>query len=139
MLRFLTGRVLGGLVSIFGASVIAFVFLRALPANPARLVLGPLASNEAVNALRHQMGLDDSLPVQYWHYISDFLTGNWGFSYTAGEPVRDQIGARLPASLELGLWAFLFAFFFAVLLALLTTYRRRPWLDGGTRFAAFVG
>jgi ABC-type dipeptide/oligopeptide/nickel transport system permease component len=139
MLRFLTGRALGGLVSIFGASVIAFVFLRALPANPARLVLGPLASEDAVRSLQDEMGLNDGLPVQYWHYISDFVTGNWGFSYTAGQPVRDQIDARLPASLELGLWGFLFAFVFAVLLALLTSYRRRPWLDGGTRFAAFVG
>lgn len=139
MIRFLTGRVGGGLASIFGASVIAFLFLRLLPANPARLVLGPLASESAVRALRGEMGLDDPLPLQYWHYVSDFFTGNWGFSYTAGQPVSEQIGARLPASLELGLWAFLFAIGFAVLLALATTYRRRPVLERITQGAAFVG
>jgi peptide/nickel transport system permease protein len=139
MVRFLGGRAVGGLISIFGASVVAFVFLRALPSRPGRLILGPLASDEAVRQLEHQLGLDDPLPLQYWHYITDFLRGDWGFSYTAGQPVREQIGARLPASLELGLWAFLFAFGFALLLALLTTYRRRPVIDAITRFVAFVG
>lgn len=137
--RFLTGRALGGLVSILGASIVSFIFLRALPANPARLILGPLASEEAVRELQRQLGLDDPLPVQYWHYITQFLQGDWGFSYTAGQPVREQIGARLPASLELGIWAFLFAFVFAVLLALLTTYRRRPIIDGITKTTAFIG
>jgi peptide/nickel transport system permease protein len=139
MLRFLGSRAAGGLVSIFGASVLAFVFLRLLPGDPARLVLGPLASDDAVAQLRDDMGLNDPVWAQYWSYVSDFFTGNWGFSYTAGEPVSAQIGSRLPASLELGLWAFVLAFVAAVVLALLSTYRRRPVIDGLVRGIAFVG
>jgi ABC-type dipeptide/oligopeptide/nickel transport system permease component len=139
MLRFLASRLGGGAVSIFGASILAFIFLRKLPGDPARLVLGPLASDDAVAGLRNQMGLNDPVWIQYWHYVRDFFTGAWGFSYTAGQPVATQIGNRLPASIELGLWAFLFAFVAAVLLALASTYRRRPIVDGFTRAVAFVG
>lgn len=139
MARFVASRIGGGLAAIFGASVLAFVFLRMLPGDPARLVLGSLASAEAVARLRHDMGLDQSLPVQYVHYVADFVSGHWGFSYTAGQPVTQQIGSRLPASIELGLWAFLFAFVAALLLALASTYRRRPVVDGLVRGAAFIG
>lgn len=139
MLRFTFGRIGGGLISILGASFLAFIFMRLLPGNPARLVLGPLASAKAVAALRMQMGLDKSIPVQYWDFIWDFVRGHWGYSYTAGASVASQIGSRLPASIELGLWAFLFAAVFAVMGALISTYRRRPFVDGVVRVTAFIG
>jgi ABC-type dipeptide/oligopeptide/nickel transport system permease component len=139
MLRFFATRLGGGLVSIFGASLLAFLFLRKMPGDPAQLVLGPLASDDAIAALRDQMGLNDPIWVQYWHYVRDFFTGDWGFSYSAGQDVSTQISSRLPASIELGLWAFGFAFVAAVVLALASTYRRRPVVDGITRAAAFVG
>ena len=99
MVKFTLGRLAGGVVSIIGASFLAFIFMRLLPGNPARLVLGPLASAKAVLALRAQMGLDKSIPVQYWDFIWNFVRGDWGFSYTAGASVASQIGSRLPASL----------------------------------------
>jgi ABC-type dipeptide/oligopeptide/nickel transport system permease component len=137
--RFLLSRLAGGLASVFGASLLAFLFLRLLPGDPARLVLGPLASDDAVAQLSDQMGLNHPVWSQYWTYVSDFVTGNWGFSYTAGQRVTTQISARLPTSIELGLWAFLLAFGAALLLALLATYRRRPIVDGIVRGSAFVG
>jgi ABC-type dipeptide/oligopeptide/nickel transport system permease component len=139
VLRFLASRLAGGLTAVLGASVLAFIFLRTLPGDPARLVLGPLASEASVQQLRADMGLSDPIWVQYVHYVADFVTGRWGFSYTAGEDVTAQIGGRLPASIELGLWAFALAFAAALLLALLSTYRRRPVVDGMVRTAAFVG
>ena len=139
MPRFLLSRVAGGLVSVIGASIIAFVFMRLLPGNPARLVLGPLAPPQAIHALRDQMGLNKSLPVQYWDFIWNFVRGRWGYSYTAGASVSSQIGSRLPASIELGIWAFVFAFVFAVIGAVIATYRRRPLLDGLVRGSAFIG
>jgi peptide/nickel transport system permease protein len=137
--RFVIGRAAGGLVAILGASVLAFVLLRVFPGDPARLVLGPLASQQAVDSLSREMGLDQPIWVQYWHYISDFFRGDWGYSYTAGQNVSQQISTRLPASIELGLYAFLFAFVASVVLALASTYRRRPVIDGAVRTSAFVG
>lgn len=139
MVSFAASRILGGAASVFGASLLAFVFLRLLPGDPARQVLGPLASDAAIAQLRDDMGLNDTIWVQYARYVTDFFTGDWGFSYTAGQEVSTQIGSRLPASIELGLWAFLLAFLAALALALLSTYRRRPVIDGFARAAAFVG
>jgi ABC-type dipeptide/oligopeptide/nickel transport system permease component len=139
MARFILARIAAGLVSIIGASFLAFIFMRLLPGNPARLVLGPLASAQAVANLRHQMGLDNSIPVQYWDFISNFVRGDWGYSYTAGASVSSQIGSRLPASIELGIWAFIFASVFALIGALVSTYRKRPVVDAIVRGTAFIG
>jgi ABC-type dipeptide/oligopeptide/nickel transport system permease component len=137
--RRIASQLAAGLISILGASLIAFLFMRVLPGNPARLILGPLASEEAIRQQEKAMGLDQPLWVQYWRYIKGIVTGNWGFAYSAGETVRHELIARLPASMELGLYAFLFAFVFAVVLAVLSTYRYRPWLDGSVRVASFLG
>ena len=129
----------GSLIAIIGASIIAFIFLRVLPGNPARLIVGPLASEAAVQAQTEKMGLHLPLPVQYWRYVTDFVQGDWGFSYSAGQPVLDQFAARLPASIELGIYAFLFAFLGAVILALVATYRRRPLVDATVRGLSIFG
>ena len=139
MIRIATNKLVGALSAVFGASVVAFLFMRVFPGNPARLIVGPLATNEAIVQQEKAMGLDQPLWTQYWRYIKGFVTGDWGFAYSAGEPVRQQIGARLPATLELGFYAFLFAFVLAVLLALAATYRRRPVVDGLVRGLSFFG
>jgi peptide/nickel transport system permease protein len=77
--------------------------------------------------------------TQYWRFISDFVQGHWGFSYSIGEPVTNEIGQRLPASIELGLYAFSFAFVGAIVFALLSTYRRRRGVDAVVQGTAFVG
>jgi ABC-type dipeptide/oligopeptide/nickel transport system permease component len=135
----IVSRLGSALAAIFGASILAFVFMRVLPGDPARLIAGPLATEEAIEAQRDRLGLNDPLPTQYWNYITDFLQGDWGFSFGAGQPVTTQVGNRLPASIELGLYAFVLCFVFAVVLALFVTYRRRPLADGTVRGISFVG
>jgi peptide/nickel transport system permease protein len=135
----IVSRLLGSAIAIFGASILAFILLRAIPGDPARLIVGPFATEEAVAAQRAAMGLDEPYYEQYWLYISGFFTGDWGFSYTIGDSVRSQIGNRLPASIELGLAAFFLAFVSAVALALFITYRRRRVTGGVVRGVALVG
>jgi ABC-type dipeptide/oligopeptide/nickel transport system permease component len=139
VIRVVAGKVTGALLAIFGASIVAFVFMRVFPGNPARLILGPLASDNAIVQQEKAMGLDQPLWIQYWRYIKGVFTGNWGFAYSAGETVKHEIFARLPASAELGLYAFFFAFLLAVVLALVATYRHRPWVDGIIRALSFFG
>ncbi|HZQ82267.1 MAG TPA: ABC transporter permease [Gaiellaceae bacterium] len=139
MFRVVASKILGASVAVFGASLVAFVFMRVFPGNPARLILGPLASEQAIKEQERAMGLDQPLWVQYWRYIKGVFSGNWGFAYSAGDSVKHEVIARLPASAELGLYAFLFAFVLAVLLALVATYRRRPVVDGVIRAVSFFG
>ncbi len=132
-------RLLGSLGAIFGASIIAFVIMRVLPGNPARLILGPLAPRSTVHALNAQLGLYKPIYVQYWRYISHFFQGQWGYSYSEGAQVRTLIGERVPATIELALFAFLITMLASVGLALLVTYRRRPIADRIVRGIAYLG
>ncbi|MDB5058252.1 MAG: transporter permease [Chloroflexi bacterium] len=139
MLRTVINKLVGSVAAIFGASIISFVFLRVLPGNPARLIVGPLAPASSLLSVEKQMGLDQPVIVQYGRYMTSFLRGDWGFSYGAGVPVTTEMASRLPASLELGFYAFLLAFVAAVICALLATYRYRPVTDGVVRGTAFFG
>jgi peptide/nickel transport system permease protein len=139
VLRVIGSRVAGALLAIFGASIIAFLFMRVLPGDPARLIAGPLATEQAIEAQRERLGLNDPLWAQYWNYITDFLKGDWGFSFGAGQPVTTLFGNRLPATIELGLYAFLWCFVFAVAAALFVTYRRRPVADRIVRGISIIG
>lgn len=139
MLRFAANRLVGALAAIAGASVISFAILRAVPGDPARLILGPLADQSAVDRLTQDLGLDDPLPVQYWSYVTDLVRGDWGYSHTAGDTVANLLLSRLGASVELALFAFVGALAWALALALLVTYRRRPLLDRSVRALSFLG
>jgi ABC-type dipeptide/oligopeptide/nickel transport system permease component len=139
----LTGRIItrlvGSAAAVLGASIVSFVFLRIVPGDPARLILGQFASQQAVDNFTHTLGLDKPLWVQYERYIVEFCKGDWGFSYTTGQPVTTLIGNRMPATIELGLYAFAFSFIGALLLACLATYRHRPVVDGIVRGFASIG
>jgi ABC-type dipeptide/oligopeptide/nickel transport system permease component len=139
VLRHFLNRLGGSLAAIFGASIVAFVLLRMLPGNPAKTIVGPFASDDIVQRQYEAMGLDQPLYVQYWRFIRDFFTGDWGFAYSIGNTVNSEFAARLPATIELGLMAFIFAFVGAVVVALFSTYRRRPAVDGVVQGTAFIG
>ncbi|HUA74019.1 MAG TPA: ABC transporter permease [Solirubrobacteraceae bacterium] len=132
-------RVIGSIGAIIGATILAFIIMRALPGNPARLIVGPLATPQAVASVSHQIGLDKPIFTQYWLFISHFFEGNWGYSYADGKSVSSLIGERLGATIELALFSFVITMFFAVVLALLVTYRRRPIADRILRGVAYLG
>lgn len=138
MIRFLAERAGSALLTVLGASIIAFIVLRALPTDPARLIAGPFATEDVLAQVRAQMGLDKPLVVQYVDYIVSFLRGDWGFSYGAGKPVLPLIAERLPASAELALFAFILAFVAAVGLTVLVSFTRSRLLDGVLRAVSFV-
>jgi ABC-type dipeptide/oligopeptide/nickel transport system permease component len=132
-------RIVGSLGAIFGATILAFIILRALPGNPARLIVGPLAPPGAVASISHQIGLDKPIFTQYWLFISHFFRGDWGYSYADGKSVSSLIGERLPATIELALFSFAITMLAAVGFALLVTYRRRPIADRILRAVAYLG
>jgi peptide/nickel transport system permease protein len=127
------------LIAIIGASFLAFAFMRVVPGDPARLILGPLVPQSSVDQLSQEMGLDQPIPNQYVIYMRDFVTGDWGYSYGAGVPVREVIGDRLPATLELVLFAFVLGTSAAFVAALAATYRRNRLIDGGVKGLSYFG
>ena len=139
MLNIISSRIGSSLAAIFGASLVSFLLLRVLPGDPVRLIVGLLSTEEAEEAVREKLGLDLPLWQQYGQFITDFFTGDWGFSYSAGQPVMQQMASRLPASLELGFYAFLLAFLGAIVLGLYSTYRPQKIVDGTVRGLSIFG
>jgi ABC-type dipeptide/oligopeptide/nickel transport system permease component len=82
-------------------SIATFVLIRMLPGDPARLQLGPMASDEGVEALRDKLALDDSLPQQYLAYLERLSQGDLGQSWVNSTNVSDDLLDRIPATLEL--------------------------------------
>jgi peptide/nickel transport system permease protein len=106
LLAFLAKRIVLSLVTLAILSVIVFLGGQLLPGDVGRAVLGPLADARAVALFNHQVGVDRPLLVQYWDWISHFLLGDMGNSFTFRAPVAPFIGAALVNSLKLAGLAF---------------------------------
>ena len=139
MARFLIRRALLAIPVVLGISVITFVLLYFLPADPARMYAGPNASVETVARIRHQMGLDQPAWVQYGRFLTRALQGDLGYSYRLQMPVAKAIASRFPYTLELT-----FAGIFVELLIGLTSgiaaaVRRNTWVDSMSMLVALLG
>jgi len=123
MVFYVMRRLLVLLPQMLLISIVTFTLVRLLPGDPARLQLGPLASEQAVTAYRHRMMLDEPLPAQYVAYLSGVLHGDLGRSWVTGSPVSEDLGDRLPATLELLGYGLLLIVLVAVPLGVITAAR----------------
>lgn len=101
MTRYIFQRLAIAFITLVGVSLIVFLLLHLLPGDPARIIAGLLATDADVARIRAQLGLNDPLPLQYWHFLVNLLQGNLGLSARTSEPVLREILARLPATVEL--------------------------------------
>ncbi len=101
LLRYLGKRLLIAIPQLFGIALVAFFLLKLIPGDPAPMMLGPLATQEAVDKLRHEMGLDQPLPQQFVAYLGRLVHGDLGRSWQTTNPVLVDLAQRLPATLEL--------------------------------------
>lgn len=109
MLRHLLHRLWQSALTLVLASAVVFIGVRALPGDPATAMAGEQADPAAIAAVRAQLGLDDPLPLQYFKFVSRALTGDFGKSARTGTPVREMIGATLPVTVQLAVFAMLIA------------------------------
>jgi peptide/nickel transport system permease protein len=103
MIRYIIRRLLWGVVLLILVLALLFVMFRVLPtADPAKLRAGRLQSPKIIAEIRHDLGLDKSLPAQFWLYVKNlFLHFDLGYSYYSNAPVKELIFNRLPATLSL--------------------------------------
>jgi peptide/nickel transport system permease protein len=132
-------RVLQLIPVLIGVSIVVFFMVRALPGDPAQILLGQAATEERVQELRTEMGLDKPVPVQYAVFLRDAATGNLGDSIITGRPVTTELAVRLPATLELTLAALFFAVAVGIPVGVLAAVRQYSWLDKVTSIIALTG
>lgn len=113
--------------------------MRAIPGDPARLLLGERATPDQVAALRERMGFNDPLWMQFGRFMGEVLSGDLGTSIQTRQPVVSELMARYPATIELALLAMVIATTFGVLLGVVSAVWRNSFFDYGTMAAALVG
>ncbi|AEI78213.1 glutathione ABC transport system permease protein GsiC [Cupriavidus necator N-1] len=131
-------RLLHGLISILGASVIIFLISR-LSGDPLALLLPADAPPQVIEATRRHLGLDQPLVAQYLVFLGHAVTGDFGNSYRWQEPALGLILERLPATVELALAALGFSIAMAVPFGVLSAVYRGSWFDRFAKVFAMLG
>src|SRR5436305_649990 len=148
MARYIGLRLAATIPSLLGITLVLFSLLRFLPGDPAYTILlsmvapGSDASQitqRDVEALQAQLGLRDSYPVQYAHWLGSVLTGNLGTSFRSRQPVTTELASRLPATLELSAAAVVVMVVIALPTGLLGALHHGRALDHLTRVIALFG
>jgi len=129
VITYIARRVLSGVPTLWGVATVVFVMARLLPGDPARVIAGVLASPEDVERIRQQMGLDKPLWVQYGNFLGSLLRLNLGTSAHTNAPVIEEIGSRLPYTIELAVVALVLAVTIGVLAGVAAALRRNTMLD----------
>jgi peptide/nickel transport system permease protein len=134
MLRYIVRRVLWGVLLLWIVSAVIFTIFYVFPsADPAVLRAGRSASPQQVDAIRHALGLDDPVYLQYWHYMKDLvLHFDFGYSYQSNTEVRALILDRLPATALLVAGAVLLWLLIALPVGIISAVWRRSLLDRTT-------
>jgi len=139
ILKLIGKRLLGALPNLVGVVVITFILTRALPGDPAAYFAGGAATQEAIDQVRQQLGLDRPLLEQFFRYVAALFRGDLGLSLTTGQPVAQELISRLPASLEMVLLALVVSCAVALPLGVLAATRPGSWIDQLCRVLTTAG
>ena len=139
MVRYIIRRLVLLVPLLIGASILVFLTMRLIPGDPARLALGAEATEDQVELMRRQWGLDQPLPVQYVYWIGHALQGDWGRSTISRVPAGEEITNRLPATLRLAALSIVIATVLGIGFGLLAAVRHNTWLDRASMVVALFG
>ncbi len=139
MRAFLLKRLLLLIPTLLGISVLVFLMVHLVPGDPAQVMLGERASASSVEALRHQLGLDRPLHIQFGRYLAGLLEGDLGRSIKTHERVSVELLSRFPATIELTLASMALAMILGISAGLLSAVRRGSLLDYLGMTASLMG
>ena len=124
---------------LIGVSIVVFFMVRAIPGDPAQIMLGQQATQEQVQQVRESMGLDKPIFVQYGLFLKYAIRGDLGDSIVTGRPVTTELMVRLPATFELAAFAMLIAILVGVPVGVISAVRQYSLLDKTTSVLALTG
>ncbi len=140
MLQFLVRRLVDAVPVLIGVSVLVFLMVHLLPGDPATIMLqGAPATAEDIANLRHELGLDKPIHVQYGTYMGRVLTGDFGKSIHTRRSVLKEIGSVFPATLRLALSAMVIAITLGTVLGAVAAMRQNSWIDTASMGTALFG
>ncbi len=139
MLHYIGQRLLQLIPVLLGMTFIVFMIIRAIPGDPAQVILGQQASEEAIKSLRTSLGLDNPWYIQYFDYLKGLVTGDMGESLRTRSPVSEEIWPYLAATFELSLFAIIIAVVIGINAGIISAWFQNSWFDYLAMILALVG
>lgn len=143
MTTFIVRRLIQAVVVLIIVSMLVFLAIRLLPGDPIVMIASQSQlqqlTQEQLDLLRHEHGMDKPMPMQYVDWVSGMFHGDFGSSITQNQPVTMEIFKRLPITLHLGVIAFLLSIIIGVPVGVISALRRGRWLDTIVTFLANIG
>ena len=137
---FFLRRLLSAIPVMFIITFATFVLMQMLPGGPlAAYENNPEISQEDIQRLRHEMGLDRPIPVQYWAWLKNFVRGDWGYSFATKRPVLQEIWDRLPNTVYLTGFSLILALIIAIPAGIISATRQYSIFDHITTTLTYVG
>jgi|SRR5690625_529222 len=139
MLSYIGRRLLQLIPVLLGMTFIVSMLIRAIPGNPAQVILGQQATKEAVAVLNEKLGLDKPWYIQYFDYLKGILTGDLGESFRTRTPVAQEIFPYLAATAELALFAMIVAIVIGINAGIISAWLQNSWFDYTAMVLALIG
>ncbi|WP_075980260.1 ABC transporter permease [Bacillus massilinigeriensis] len=139
MFTYTVKRIFSLVPVLLGLSFVVFLMIRAIPGDPAQVILGKVATPEAIVELNKQLGLDQPWYVQYFHYLGDLLSGDLGESLRTKTAINAEIWQYLAATMELSFVAMLIAIIVGVNAGIISAWFQNSWFDYIAMVLALIG
>lgn len=138
MARFIILRIIQALITLVVISMVIFALARA-SGDPVMLIAPPMATLEDIEVIRKHLGLDKSLPEQYWVFLQNITQGDLGQSIQNRQDVTTLIGTRLPNTVTLSLSAIFLGLIVSLILGVTAACKFGTWMDNAVKFVAILG
>ena len=139
MVHFIVRRILQTIPVLFGVIVITFILMYMVPGDPVVSMVGERYDEETIHKLRKELHLDDSLPMQFVHYVSNVLRGDFGKSFITGGPVSEELLIKFPNTLILAVASMIIAIITGLTMGIVSSLRPQSILDKITMLFALAG
>lgn len=139
MLHYIGKRLLHLIPVLLGMTFVVFLIIRAIPGNPAQVILGQQATAEAVAALNAKLGLDNPWYVQYFDYLKGLLTGDLGESLRTKQAISSEVWPYLAATFELAIFAIVIAVIVGMNAGIISAWFQNSWFDYTAMIIALIG
>ena len=139
MFHFIVRRILQTIPVLFGVIVITFILMYLVPGDPVVSMVGERYDEETIHKLRKELHLDDSLPMQFVHYVSNVLRGDFGKSFVTGGSVSEELLIKLPNTLILAVASMIIAIITGLTMGIVSSLKPQSILDKITMLFALVG
>jgi len=139
MLSYTVRRLFSLIPVLFGMTLVVFAIIRAIPGDPAQVILGQKATKEAIATLTKELGLDKPWYIQYVDYLQALFSGDLGTSLRTRGPINEEIWSYLAATIELTLVAMIIAIFIGVNAGIISAWFSNSWFDYLAMILALIG